>query len=49
LEDPEIDGRIILSSPVKLIGPWIFFILSTTLVSVPAGYVLDPKRYWYNE
>jgi len=49
LEDPDIDGRIILSSSVKLIGPWMFLILSTTLVSVPAGYVFEPKRHWYNE
>jgi hypothetical protein len=45
---PRIDGRIILSSSVKLIGPWMFLILSTTLVIVPAGYVFDPKRYWQN-
>jgi hypothetical protein len=49
LEDPDIDARIILSSSVKLIGPWMFLILSTTLVSMPAGYMFDPKRYWYSE
>jgi hypothetical protein len=49
LEDPDIDGRVILSSSVKLTGPWMFLILSTTLVSVPSGYVFDPKRYWHND
>jgi hypothetical protein len=48
LEDPDIDGRIILNSSVKLMGPWMFLILGTLLVSVPAGYVFDPKRYWYS-
>jgi len=27
LEDPDIDGRIILNSSVKLIGPWMFLTL----------------------
>jgi hypothetical protein len=49
LEDPDTDGSIILSSSVKLIGPWMFLILGTLLVGVPAGYVFDPKRYWYYE
>ena len=49
LEDQDVDGRIILSSSVKLIGPWMFLILSTTLVSVSAECMFNPKRYWYKE